>query len=570
MIRDRQNFNMRSLRVFLAFIGILPSVAGLPASAQSASSPQDADTLQSVFTSVYRSNPRLLGERARLREIDENYIQARAQGRPVIRVNSELSLRAARTPETASSFFNPSGGGGWTDGAPRSVQVDVIQPIYQGGRIKASKRQAKASIMAARANLENAENSIFLSAANAYVDVLRDEKTCEVRRNNVRVLTRQLTAASARLEVGEGTRIDTAQSQSRLAAAEAGLAQADAQLEISRLSFVRIIGRMPNQLSPPPDFILPQSLEVATTLARNNNPQLTAAYYSEKAGSAGIDVAKSLGRPSVNLQSSWSSSRQAVLGLTETDQVSLGLQLNVPIFTGGSNSSRVRQAKHAKTRLHFEARDVERAVDQAVGQAWVQIKAAERIIRTSKTQVDASNAAFDGVFLAQTVGTQTQLDVLDAEQEILDAELNLINAEQSYFSAVFELLSIIGVLDADGMDLPITQHIPGSYFSNVEHDGLKKAGDLFVPEAVQIIGKQIPEIVNEPLALISSGTGKLGLGDTVGQVGIDILELGNAVKEGVDTVTFQTPDYDPRTGTGNPNIVVPPDASDLEFEEFPG
>lgn len=530
-----------------------------PAAAQDVQPAAGADTLQTVLASVYRNNPRLLGERARLREVDENYIQARAQGRPTVGLGGELSLQAVRTPATEPSFFNPDGGGGWAEGTPYTAQLSVVQPIYQGGRVKALKRQAKAGIMAARAGLENAENSIFLSAANAYVDILRDEEAANIRRNNVRVLTRQLTAANERFNVGEGTRTDIAQSESRLAASEAGLAQADAQLEISRALFVRIVGRLPNQLTPAPDFVLPVSLDQAMSLARNNNPQLLAANYNELAGSAAIDVAKAAGRPTLSLQGSLAGSRQTILGLSETDQATIGAQLNIPLFSGGGNASRVRQAKHVKARLSFETRDTERAVDQTVTQVWAQMGAARRIVETSKRQVAAAEIAFEGVSLEQQVGTRTQLDVLDAEQETLNAKLNLINAERDFDASVFQLLSTIGVLDADGIDLPITTHDPDIYFSNVVYDGFKEAGDRLIPEVIQKVGPQLPNLVADPAKVVISGLDVLDLDGAAGKFGRGFLDIADTLKEGVDTLTLQEPQYDPRINDPDIMITVDPD-----------
>jgi len=556
---------MRAFRTFLLITGaVVSTVIAAPVAAQDGQvqnvpARAQGDTLQTVLASVYNGNPRLLAERARLREVDENYIQARAQGRPTIGLGGEYSLQAVRTPETASSFFNPGGGGGWDEGTPYTGQLSVVQPIYQGGRIKALKRQAQAGIMAARAGLENAENSIFLSASNAYVDILRDEEAANIRRNNVRVLTRQLTAANERFDVGEGTRTDIAQSESRLAASEAGLAQADAQLEISRALFVRIVGRLPNQLAPAPSFVLPQSLDQAMALARENNPQLLAAHYNELAGSAAIDVAKSAGRPTLSLQGTLAGSRRTILGLEETDQATIGAQLNIPIFSGGGNASRVRQAQHVKTRLRFETRDTERAVDQTVAQVWAQMTAARRIVATSKRQVEAADIAFEGVSLEQQVGTRTQLDVLDAEQETLNAKLNLINAERDLNASIFQLLSTIGVLDADGIDLPINAHNPDIYLSNVIYDGFKEAGDRLIPEVVQKIGPQLPDLVADPARVIGSGVGMLDLDEGAAKIGRGLLDIADTMKEGVDTLTLQEPYYDPRINQPDVEIVINPD-----------
>jgi outer membrane protein len=443
-----------------------------------------ADTLQSVLASVYTSNPQLLIERARLREIDENYVQARAAGRPQLSLGASITRQATRGPDDNPSPFNPDAGN-WVSVTPRAAQVDVLQPLYQGGRVKALKQQAKAGILAARAGLEGAENSVFLAAASAYVDVLRDEEAARIRRNNVRVLDRQLEAADARFEVGEGTRTDIAQSQSRLAAAEAGLAQADAQLEVSRARFVRLVGRMPDRLSPVPEIVLPQTLDRARALARENSPQILAAYFNELAGEAAIDVAKAAGRPSLSLQGSIARQRGSFLGFSDADQALVGAQLSVPIFSGGANESRVRQAKHARTRLGFETRDAERALDETITQVWAQLDASQRILATSRLQVEAAETAFEGVQLERDVGIRTQLDVLDAEQETLNAQLSLLQAQRNLDVAAFQLLATIGVFDTDGLSLAVDAYDPDDNLEDVLDDDFKRFADKVVPDQIR-------------------------------------------------------------------------------------
>jgi len=192
---------MLSLKTMLCGVA-LSAVLLMPATAA-------AETFQEALISVYNSNPRLQAERARLREVDENYIQARAQGRLTANLSGTYGYTAARTPASNNPFTG--GTGGSVNGHPHSAQLQIIQPLYQGGRVKALKKQAKSSILAARESLRNAEQSIFLSAANAYIDVIRDEETARIRRNNVMVLSRQQLAAKDRFDVGEGTRTDIAQ-----------------------------------------------------------------------------------------------------------------------------------------------------------------------------------------------------------------------------------------------------------------------------------------------------------------------------------------------------------------------
>ena len=232
--------------------------------AMSVSFASHAETFEEALISAYNSHPQLLAERARLREIDETYVQARAQGR----LSSDINASTGFSDSTISqpSAFGPAN----TSSAlkPHSGQIQFVQPLYQGGRVSALKKQAKAGILSARENLRNIEQNIFLATATAYVDVIRDEEVARLRRHNVRVLDRQEVASLERFRLGDGTRTDISQSRSRIAGAEIGLAQADAQLASSRALYIEAVGHPPSALSPAPKFILPKTLEEAQRIAR--------------------------------------------------------------------------------------------------------------------------------------------------------------------------------------------------------------------------------------------------------------------------------------------------------------
>lgn len=503
--------------------------------------PAQAEDLRDALVSVYNKNPRLLAERARLREIDETYVQARAQGRFTVSGTATATQVWAKLPD-ASALLGPAAG---TDplsvsGRPNDVGLQIVQPLYQGGRVKALKAQAKLSILAARENLRAQENALFLSAANAYVDVLRDEETARIRRNNVSVLSRQLEAATIRFDVGQGTRTDIAQSESRMALAEAGLAQAESQLAVSRADFVRFVGRRPDVLSAPPKFVLPLSLPAAIKAARENNPQLIGAYFNEAAGRAAIDAAKSAGKPTIALSGNLQRQRAQLSNIREVDAASITAQITVPLYSGGGNRSRVRQAQHTKTRLAFETRDAELQIDQAVTQIWAQLSAAKASLKAARRQKEAAEIAFEGVSLEQSVGTRDQLDVLNAEQEVLNASLAMINAERNVNAATFSLLSTMGVFDAEGIRLSVNNYDPNENLERIRYEGLTSIVDKYAPEFTQKIGAQIPNIAED----VTVGVGELyedsPIETAVRTVGAIASEGAELSKRGVDTVTGQT------------------------------
>ena len=432
-----------------------------------------ADTLKDALASAYNKNPRLQAERARLRETDEGYIQARAQSRPSVALSGVVSGSAVRTPFSFGSLGADNSSVTVT-GTPAAAQLEIIQPVYQGGRLKAQRAQAHASILAAREGLKNSEQQIFLSAATAYIDVLRDEQTAAFRRRNFMALSRQLEAAQISFDVGAGTRTDIAQAQGRVAGAEIGLAAADAGLESSRAVFRRIVGRNAVDLQPIPQIIIPSSREEALNIALRNNPQINAARLNYDASDYGIDIAKSLKKPSLSLNATAAAQREQILGFSQADALTISAQVRVPLFSGGGNKSRVRQAQHAKTRLGFEVRDAELQVTQMIEQAWAQIQAAQRSFTAGQSQVQATRIAFEGVELEQHVGTRTVLDVLDAEAEVLNAEINLLAAQRNLDGAIFQLLAVMGTFNVEGLGVPVDVYVPADNLEAIKADGFDR------------------------------------------------------------------------------------------------
>lgn len=531
---DKQKSRLLSARlraVSSLALGIAIVTLGFPSDAK-------AETFQEALISAYQTNPRLKAERARVKEADENYIQARAQGRLTSNISGSIGAQAVRSPE--QSFFGSSTGArSILEGYPRSTQLQVIQPIYQGGRVDALKRQANSGILAAREGLRNAEQDLLVSAATAYVDVIRDEETARIRRNNVSVLARQEQAARDRFDVGEGTLTDIAQSQSRLASANIGLAQADAQLEISRAAYERSVGHPPVDLQPVPLFILPPTVHEAKRIGVLNNPQLLALRFNREAALAGRDVAASANKPSFSLNGSFANQRAQINGITEADAATLTAQITIPLYSGGANKSRVRQAMNTVERLTYEEADIENAIKQTVTQIWAQLTAARRSLTAAQQQVQAAEVAFEGVTLEQQVGTRDTLDVLNAEQELLNAKLSVVDAERTVNATVYQLLSILGGFDADSINLPVDLYDPKENLDALKYDGLSRAVDRFVPHAVKKIAPQLQNIPKDMYNSASQGpleTPLKAIGKTIKDVGGEIGELG---RDTVDVLTLQ-------------------------------
>lgn len=216
-------------------------------------------------------------------------------------------------------------------------------------------------------------------------------------------------------------------------------------------------------------------------------------------------------------------------------------QIRIPLYSGGTNKSRVRQAKNAMQRSVYETQDISNAVEQTIAQVWAQLDAAKLSREQAITQVRSASVAFEGVKLEQQVGTRNTLDVLNAEQELLNAKLAVVDAQRTVDVTTYQLLTVLGAFDADSLQLPVNSYDPKANFDRIRYDGLKRAGDNYIPEGVRKIGKQFQKVPGE-LSDIAKSTGVVGVTKSLaGDMGTFAHGAGRLAKTSIDSVTHQTP-----------------------------
>ncbi|WP_309088908.1 TolC family outer membrane protein [Phenylobacterium sp.] len=432
--------------------------------------PASAETLADAIAMAYENNPTLQAQRATQRALDENYVQARTGWRPTLSLSGQAAWQESRTPQDAAGFDflgrpNPT----IVNGRSASAGVTFSQPLWTGGRVAAQVSAAQAEILAGRENLRRIEAQILGQVIQAYADVRRDEAALAIRQENVNVLSRQLQESQARFDVGEVTRTDVAQSQARLAQAQALFQQTQAQLAITRATYAQVVGRNPGQLEPEPSlaYLLPSDPDQAFSIAEQNNPQLRAQQFTEQASRARVAGARAERMPNVSAQSTlrFNSAPDEPYERDLYDRVfTAGVNVTVPLFSGGLVSSRIRQAVERNNTDRLTTEIVRRGVLQNITSAWSQLIAARANIASSDEQVRAARIAAEGTRQEQQVGLRTTIDVLNAEQELRQAELNQVTARRDEYVAAATVLSGMGRLEAKNLTPTVPRYDPVKNF----------------------------------------------------------------------------------------------------------
>lgn len=427
-----------------------------------AASPAGAETLRDALAKAYQNNPTLLAARARLRAVDEGVPQALSGWRPTVEFSYDIGKSHSRS----------SSGSGLTsrNTTPRTGAISLDQNLFRGGRTTASTRQADQEVLAERARLAATEQQVMFDAGTAYVDVRRDEAVLRLNQSNERVLRRQLEATRDRFQVGEVTRTDVAQAESRLSGATADRIQSEGALVQSRAVYRDVVGDFPGSLEPAKALgNLPTSQGDAIDKARLNSPDVISARFDERAAAEAVKVVFSELYPSVDLSGEVSRRNDTSSTDSRSDVQSVTATLTVPLYQAGGVSARIRSAKqtHGQRRSQLDAA-IRSAIAASI-QAWQDYQTAVARIKALNAQVRAAGIALEGVRQEAQVGSRTVLDVLDAEQELLNARVSLVRAQRDEVVASMDVRRRIGTLQASQLNLGVPTYDFAAYYRRVRN-----------------------------------------------------------------------------------------------------
>ncbi|SMF14659.1 outer membrane protein/outer membrane protein, adhesin transport system [Tistlia consotensis] len=441
------------------------------------SGPLRAETLLDALATTYNSNPTLAAARAQLRATNEGVPQELSNWRPSVTVSVGAGPGTSRT---SSPTTRAAGTDDFNSLHELSADVTVTQPLYRGGQTVAGTKRAEFEVYAQRARLASTEQSVLLDAATSFMDVWRDEAVLQLNLNNEQVLTRQLQASRDRFQVGEITRTDVAQSESRLSRATADRVQAEGNLRSSRATYQQVIGTAPGTLRPPgPLQGMPSTSADTVSAALSQNPDVIAAGFSQQA--ADRSVRQNIGAllPSVNLVGEFTHTSETSLPDYRTDSGSLLAELSVPLYQKGAVYSQVREAKQLLSQRRLQLDEARRSAEQSAVAAFQALSTARAQTQAYQAQVDSAQIALEGVRQENAVGARTVLDVLNAEQELLDAKVSLVGAQRDEIVAGFQVLSAEGRLNAKELGLPVKIYNPEDDYQAVRNKwfGLSAPGE---------------------------------------------------------------------------------------------
>ena len=408
-------------------------------------SESQANTLLNSLNSAYLKNSKLNAERANMRASKEEKREAVSEFLPSVTISGYLSEQDNVNPGTDTTF------------QPSEQSITVEQKIFQGFGGVANLQKKRKGQRLGEFKLKKVEQEILLEATKAHTDLLLNRKKVNINLINVELLERQVETDQNRLEKGEINLTDLAQSESSLSGAQAKLISVQNDLLTSNANFAKIIGKKPqNDIEDIKDINLklPTSLALAQKISIIENPDLQISLFEFEQSELDVVIASSELSPSATL--SYKKARQDDFSATIKDrtQQTVTAKATWPLFAGGGNAFNLRKFQELRNQKQLLYEDTKKNVETNVINAWSTYQSSKSVLDSIRSQVRAAEIANEGITLEYESGNnRTTLEVIQSRTILLDSRINLATSQQSFLISQFNLLSAVGRLTGQHLNL---------------------------------------------------------------------------------------------------------------------
>jgi len=408
-----------------------------------------AEDLLDIYRSAQESDPQLLAAEAGNQAAQEVRSQSRAALLP------QLNLSADYTHHETDIQDSTTGATGSTDYDSNGYSVSLVQSIYHHDYYVQLK-QSDARIAQANAEYEGAKQGLILRAADAYFNVLAAQDSLTTAEATKRAFAQQLRQTQQRFDVGLSAITDVHEAQAAYDSAVAAEIAAQSQLDTSRENLREIIGRDPVALALLKDdmpLLPPEPADITQWVeqAQKQNLSLLAAEAAARAAQEELNRRQAGHYPTLDLVAShaYSDTMDAPTFGSESTDNRIGVQLKVPLYSGGLTTAQTREARALYTQAQEALEQQRRATVRETRSAYLgvttgisQVKARKQALASAQTALEATQAGFE-------VGTRTIVDVLNSQRVRYTAQSDYLRTRYDYLLATLRLKQAAGSLSVE-------------------------------------------------------------------------------------------------------------------------
>lgn len=344
--------------------------------------------------------------------------------------------------------------GAWTGeywkgiGNSHSNGLTASLPIFTGGKLKGTIKQAKANYQYNQVGVQRTYNEMRSTVTDGYFTMLQADNMQKLSAESVARLEDHLKNVQAQYDVGVVAKVDVLRSQVELANAKQTLIQAENSYQVAEANMNKIVG-LPMDTNLKLDNLLvynayDKNMDDCLAYAAEHRPELMQAQYNVDAAKGALMVARSGHMPQVAASASQSWSDTNWPG-DEKGNWGVGVNVSMNVFDTGVTLSKIHGAEADLKKAEETYRDTVNAVNLDVRSNYLGLREAEKRISTTKLAVEQADEDYRIAQLRYMSGVGTNTDVLDAQVALTQAKTNYTQALYDYNTSKTALETSIGV-----------------------------------------------------------------------------------------------------------------------------
>lgn len=414
--------------------------------------------LMSVYQEAAANNADLAAARADF--------QARREGVPQARAGLLPNLSAgARMNDTRTALETPAA---TLSRSGTVYQANLSQPLFRADRWF-QLQAAEAVSEQAALELSATEQNLILQSADAYFSVLRAQDNLASTKAEEAAFKRQLDQANERFEVGLSDKTDVLQAQAGFDTARANRIIADRQVEDAFQALITLTNREYRSIegiqhSLPILTPMPNDATAWVNTAAAQNLNLQASNFAVNAAEETLRQRKAGHAPTLDAVASYQRGDNDNLGFTNTErpgephysgdvsQRSIGLELNIPLYSGGLTSSQAREAYQRLSQSEQQREGLRREVVQNTRNLYRAVNTDVETVQARRQSIISNQSALEATEIGYQVGTRNIVDVLDAQRQLYNAVRNYNDARYDYILNNLRLKQAAGTLSPADLD----------------------------------------------------------------------------------------------------------------------
>ena len=411
-----------------------------------------AVTLFEALKEAYENNNDLNAERENINISEEDLKISKSSYLP------SVTISGSKSKEDTDKLTNRAGTKvSVNDVDPFTQSIKIEQTLIDFG-INADVKKNKIGINLAVIKLLKKEQEVLLKAIEAYSGLILANEKLKINQSNLNLLERQVETNRARLERGQITLSDLAQSESSLAGAQANFIKSQNEIISNKLNYENVIGPITdiNNLNKNSviNLMLPDSLNDAIDASKKYNPELIIAKLEYEQSEKDVLISRSDLSPSAKLSYENSRSQNFSSSYDERNKKTLKATVTWPIYLGGKNYALLNKSQNLQSQKKLLLISVTRTNNSNVAISWSTLQSSKSLLNSVKSQVKAAEIANEGITVEYESGLgRSTLDVIQSNSILLSSRIALANSERNYLLAQFNVLKSIGLLNSSHLKL---------------------------------------------------------------------------------------------------------------------